>query len=111
MSLELRDELALRLAAAMAGGARSPRLVADRAYAIADALLATRATLGLPAAVGEHASEDADARLDALPHDPRWEVDPRWSEADRRAAESARGPGLASARDVEPAAAKKLNAG
>jgi hypothetical protein len=43
--------------------------------------------------------DDDDPRLADPPHDPRWELEPRWSDADRARLERRRaeiaGPGLA----------------
>lgn len=110
MSLDRRDELAARVAATLDDG-QPPWAVARRAYDLAEALIAERAWRE---AVDDPASEEpsellmfveaGDPRLDAPPHDPRWEVEPRWSERDRarltaRLAEREHsGPGLASAR-------------
>lgn len=123
MKLMLRDEMALRIAAALADSSLSPEEVASRAYATADALTHERERAPLQLSFGWHdeAVLDGPTELgfdvpDDVPqgeppgdvgpaHDPRWETSPRWSAADRGAAARARrehdaieGPGLASTR-------------
>lgn len=84
--------------------------VARRAYDLAEALLRERHARD----VGAHGEDVAliepdlgegdDPRIDALPHDPSWEVEPRWSRQDRASLEERverLGPGLAA---VRPAA-------
>ena len=100
--MDLRDELAVRMAAALAASAEPPvddRAIANRAYELADALLDERA-LAL----------ELEPRWLEPPYEPAWELEPRWSRADlaRAAAKRAsdRGPGLASARPVDPAIRK-----
>lgn len=106
MTLELRDELAVRIAAAT-----DPRLpvedVAERSYRLADALLLERWRRGVDADVPE--AQGPTLQVDAvdLPYDPSWELEPRWSLHDRRALADARqrrgaGPGLASAKPDAP---------
>jgi len=125
MKLELRDELAARIAAALADSTLSPRQIAIRAYATADAMLAERAGVARVAdelgADHEVASPEVAFELDpGPPHDPRWELEPRWRERDREALERARErhdrrhggsvepkPGLASGRPVKPSEAEK----
>ncbi len=112
MKLTLRDEMATRIAAALADSSLTPEEVATRAYATADALTAEREKAALQMSFGWH-DEDVldgptelfgfdDADADPGPkHDPAWETSPRWTRADREAAEANReldGPGLASAR-------------
>ncbi len=47
--------------------------------------------------VNDHNDDDAiDPRWLEPPYDPRWDLEPRWSVADRRAVERAALPGLAS---------------
>ena len=106
MSLELRDELAARVAAGLAPSTMLPREVARRAYAIADAMLRER--VYQPANVAElyddsGIPEASDPRWLDAPYDPRWEVEPRWSlddaaRRDERIAASDNGPGLVNAR-------------
>ena len=102
----LRDELAARVAAALASSAAPASEVARRAYAIADAMLRERAASAEDQEVSIEAEIDVvDPRLESPPHDPRWEVEPRWSLGERarraqRAAErdAPKGPGLATAK-------------
>jgi len=117
MKLTLRDEMATRIAAALADSSLSPEEVATRAYATADALSTEREKAPLQMSFGWHDEEILDgptelvglfadgAEADPGPaHDPFWETTPRWSRADREAAEARRrqpgqdGPGLAAAR-------------
>jgi hypothetical protein len=100
VSTRRRDELAARVAGSLATTELSPAQVAARAYAVADALLA-HAEGAWP--IHELLVGDDDAAIEATPHDPRWELEPRWSRRDRQALERARceagvGPGLASTR-------------
>ncbi|MEM9697071.1 MAG: hypothetical protein AAGA56_31335 [Myxococcota bacterium] len=120
--LELRDELAVRFAAALAtSGEGSPREVAVKAYALADAMLLERFENPVDEGIARlladrpspanrdlesegYGSSSYFASDDTGPvHDPAWEVDPRWSESDRaalqrRVEERANGPGLAATR-------------
>ncbi len=103
MSLELRDELAARVAAGLAPSTMLPREVARRAYAIADAMLRER--IDEPATAERYDDsgipEASDPRWLDEPYDPRWEVEPRWSldDAARRDERIAgRGPGLVNTR-------------
>jgi hypothetical protein len=101
VSNQRRDELAARVAASLATTELSPARVVARAYAIADALL-ERAR---QAPVIHELVVEAEAPVDDTPHDPRWELEPRWSRRDRIAADAAAravGPGLASTRASEP---------
>lgn len=112
MKLTLRDEMATRIAAALADSSLTPEEVATRAYATADALAAEREKAPLQMSFGWHDEDVLDGptellgieEADADPgpkHDPAWETSPRWSRADRAAADANRGldgPGLASAR-------------
>lgn len=112
MKLDLRDELAARIAAALAESTLSPRAIAVRAYATADALVRERAE---PARL----DLDVDGPIElgaedlAPPHDPRWELEPRWSEDDRArrdravARHDAAGPGLAATRPSAPDAEER----
>ncbi|MEO1513221.1 MAG: hypothetical protein AAFU70_14205 [Planctomycetota bacterium] len=113
MKLTLRDEMATRIAAALADSSLTPEEVAMRAYATADALSAEREKAPLQMSFGWHEEEVLDgptelfgfseATIDADPgpkHDPAWETSPRWSREDRAAADAQQldGPGIASAR-------------
>ena len=134
------DDMALRFALALVGPGDDPLAVAQRAYALAEAMQAEGARrtdaaeaaaveaearsidalapfeplapglLDLPAPWDAWADDDlaladaADAHLDDLTYDPRWDEEPRWSEdapVDGQAA--AGGPGLARTR-VRPGA-------
>ena len=100
MVLDALDELAATVAAGLDDGRRSRAEIAARAYDIAEALLQER-----------HAREGGGHRalVEALPHHPSWEVEPRWSLADVRAAaakhaarsRAAVGPGLARVQPCE----------
>lgn len=115
MKIELRDELAARVASTLADRPLSPPEVARRAYAIADAMLLERDG-ATPEAITAAREDDLD-RGGAIeggvargaidpgpPHDPGWEIEPRWTREDARRRDRAiarhdeRGPGLASAR-------------
>jgi hypothetical protein len=92
-----RDELAARMAAAMADSDRSADEVAARAYAVADALIAEGGR--------EHRDAHIAQRWPDSSYDVSWDAEPRWSRADlaslqarSREAEAAGGPGLASTR-------------
>jgi hypothetical protein len=114
MTLELRDELATRIAASLAASTLSPRQIAIRAYATADALLAERVLPTDLAVAGDEAmaeelelgpqGEEATSLVADPPHDPRWELEPRWSPADRALRDrrvvrfEAAGPGLVATR-------------
>jgi len=115
MKLTLRDEMATRIAAALADSYLTPEEVAGRAYATADALGAEREKAPLQMSFGWNDEEILDGPTELVgfvesdvdpgpKHDPAWETTPRWSRADRAAAEAERdrvgidGPGLASAR-------------
>lgn len=101
MNLELRDELAAHVAAGLATSSMSPRDIAIRAYAIADAMLRERGydTAG-DAELYEPLPEAVDPRIADVPYEPSWELEPRWSpdDAARRDARIAAGPGLAHTR-------------
>jgi hypothetical protein len=88
MNLELRDELAARIASALADTTLSPREIAIRAYATADALLLERARPA-PAEAEELFEEPLLEADPGPPHDPRWELEPRWAPADARARDRA----------------------
>jgi hypothetical protein len=105
MTLELRDELAARVAAGLWSPTLAPSEVARRAYALADAMVRERAyeyedhsheVSGIP--------EAEDPRYGDPPHDPSWELEPRWARADVQHRDArATGPGLASARPTTKA--------
>ncbi|MEM9695995.1 MAG: hypothetical protein AAGA56_25855, partial [Myxococcota bacterium] len=120
VALELRDELAVRFATALApSNPGSPREVAVQAYALADAMLlerfenpvdegiarllaSERPVRDVGAEVNGYSSYFANDDLGPV-HDPEWEVEPRWSQSDqaalqRRVEERAEGPGLAATR-------------
>lgn len=102
MTLDARDELAARIAALLdAGGDGGTAAIARRAYDLAEALLRERVARDFDERDGAGLVGRTDPRLDAPPHDPAWEVEPRWSRADRASLEDrlARlGPGLAAVR-------------
>ena len=101
MSLDLRDEIAARVAAGLASSTMDPRKVAGRAYAIADAMLRERAYESDWLASYEESGipEAIDPRIVDAPFNPLWDLEPRWTRADidRRDARVAggNGPGLA----------------
>ncbi len=94
--MELRDSLAAQIAASLTHSTLSPRDIARRAYAVADAMLVERAE---PCFLDEdddteRLAIEAEAYVEPS-HDPRWELSPRWSREDLAALEARRrGPGL-----------------
>ena len=117
MMLELRDELAARIAAALAPSSTAPHSIAARAYALADAMLLERFRAPLPDEVwlpeDVYAPREEDVELaEAMaedpgpPHDAYWELEPRWALSDRARLqtrlEEHDGPGLATARPSAP---------
>lgn len=108
MSLDERDELAAKIAAMIdTHGDLGAGVVARRAYDLAEALLHERhhREVGFHEAADELV-EHGDPRLDAPPHDPAWEVEPRWSRPDRASLDQRLdrlGPGLAAVRPITDA--------
>jgi hypothetical protein len=104
MNLELRDELAARVASGLFSSTTDARELAIRAYAIADAMLRER-VYDYEQRHDSQIPEAVDPRLVDAPYDPSWELEPRWSAADiaRRDATVARGqgPGLARTQSTE----------
>ena len=78
--------------------------VARRAYDLAEALMQERVARDDGVQQGEETLvQGDDPRLEAPPHDPAWEVEPRWSRDDRATLEerlSRLGPGLAAVRPI-----------
>jgi hypothetical protein len=90
MSLDLRDQMALQFASALARDDEDPTLVAERAYELAEAMLARRRELEIV-----HHEAELDAELDArsrglapVGEDPRgyepaprdWMIEPSWTQ-------------------------------
>lgn len=94
--MELRDNLAVQIAATLSQSTLSPPEIARRAYAVADAMLFERAE---PCWLDDEYVEERIAieeEPDVEPsHDPRWELSPRWSREELAGLEARRrGPGL-----------------
>lgn len=81
--MDLRDEFAVQIAAALAGALSDPAQIARRSYDYADALLAERARRidadEARAIAEEFNPDELDPEWLEERFDPTWDVDPRWA--------------------------------
>lgn len=90
--MDLRDQFAVHIAAALAGALSDPAQIARRSYDFADALMTERAqridadearaiaeALPFGAFDSEFNPDELDPEWLEQPYDPSWDLEPRWS--------------------------------
>jgi hypothetical protein len=119
--MDLRDQLAMRFAAALVDAFQDPEDIARRAYNLAEAMLSERARrLDAEEALAiqleprldpmPRVDEELEPRWLEAPYDPSWDLDPRWGEEPPRTDAEQERPGLARTQANEEALRKERSA-